>query len=32
MITCAINNPEIVGLLYQDINVALNNNPKDRKI
>ena len=31
MITCAINNPEIIGLLYQDIIVALKNAPKDQR-
>jgi len=31
MISCAINSPEIIGLLYQDIIVALKNAPKDQQ-
>ena len=31
MITCAINSPEIIGLLYQDINVALKNASKNQE-
>ena len=31
MISCAINSPEIIGLLYQDINVALKNAPKNQE-
>ena len=31
MISCAINSPEIIGLLYQDIIVALKNAPKNKQ-